>query len=381
MKLVYVSGTRADYGLVRSTLVRLGESSVFELSVLVSGNHMSQDFGFTIREIEADGFSIFSKVDTLPKDDSGESMVMALGSTIVAMANTFSKNRPDLVLLLGDRDEQLAAALVASHLGIPIAHIHGGERSGSIDDTNRHAISRYAHLHLVATKDAQVRLIKMGEPSDQIHVVGAPGIDEMRTYVEPDLVEVRKYIPGFSKGDPYLLLVQHPNTDELGKGASQIQETLAAIRETKLSCIAFLPNSDAGNADMRSEILKAGNEDQFAVVDHCTRSVYLYLLKNCQALVGNSSSGIIEAPYFCKPAINVGTRQKLRFHGRNVIHVSYDRHEIFNAIQKSETPEFKKLIQEERSIYGDGHAAEKILKILSDVDWRSAQFMRKEITY
>ncbi len=381
MKIFYISGTRADYELMREPLLAIRRSRKFDLQIVVTGMHLRRKYGSTMQEIEEDHFPIVARLDTLHSRDDCKAMTVSLGKTIVQMAELFDRKKPDLVFVMGDRDEQLAGAVAASHLNIPVAHIHAGERSGSIDESNRHAISKYASLFFVSTKESRMRLIRMGEESFRIHNVGAPAIDAYRKADLSDLAEVAREIGVELQRKNYIVLLQHAVTQEVMEADKQIRETLGAVRAFNMSCVALIPNSDPGGAKIGKTLQQSAASNDLTLITHLRHQQYGTLLKNAAVLVGNSSSGIIEAPYLELPVVNIGTRQQLRTRGRNVIDVPYERKAILSALRRANTQAFRARMHESRYIYGDGHASIKIVSVLASLRNKEGLFLQKKLTY
>jgi len=366
-KIAVITGTRAEYGILKPILKRINSHSDLDLYLIVVGMHLSDEFGHTIKEIEKDGFNIYAKLDTLNKEDTGGGMARYIGTTIIKLAEVFENFKPDILLLLGDRGEMLAGAISATCMGTLIAHAHGGETSGSIDEGFRHAISKLAHIHLVATNESKEKLISFGEDSSKIFVVGAPGLDGIfKDLLPPQKIE-EKYSIDLSK--PLILLVQHPVVTEMDEASNQIKETLEAIVDLKCQTIVIYPNADAGGRQMIETIEKYKERYPFIkVYKSLPRRDYLSLMNVATVMVGNSSSGIIEAPSFGLPVVNIGTRQKGRFRAGNIIDVSYNKEEIKNAILKAMSDKkFREKVKNIKNPWGDGKASEKIVNILSNI--------------
>ena len=353
-----VTGTRAEWGLWTPVLAEMRRRAGIELSVVVTGMHLDDRFGGTVAEIRASGYPIAAEVACTPQGDSRTDMVVALGETVVAMAPVIERQSPDWVLLLGDRGEQLAAALIALHQGLAVAHIHGGERTlGAVDDAMRDMISRIAHLHLVADPAAASRLQELGEAPWRIHVTGAPGLDDLAELRDRAIAE-----PGQLDGlpdRPFAVVIYHPETVGNVDPVSAIGEIFAAIDERGLSAVAIMPNADAGGRAVREAILAHASELD-AVFPSLPREQYVGLLSRAAVLVGNSSSGLIEAPLLKLPVVNVGERQRGRLRGDNVIDVRAERDAIAAAVERALTPAFRAGLSG-TSPYGSGDASRRIV--------------------
>ena len=360
LRLLVVTGTRADFGLWRPVLREAeARSDRVDVSVVVSAMHLDARFGETVREVRESGVRIAAEVACTPEGDSRREMAEALGIALQGMAGVVASERPDWLLLLGDRGEQAAAALAGLHLGTAIAHLHGGEITrGAVDDTLRDIVSRTAHLHLPATEAAASRLLAMGEEAWRVRVVGAPGLDLLRDEANGNLALLRAHY-GLG-GSDYLLLVQHPETTGDRDGVSDLAATLSAVATSGLPVLAVLPNADAGGRAMAAALEAASAAGSLRVVPSLPRGDFATLLGGAAALVGNSSSGIIEAPLLGVPAVNVGARQEGRTRGDNVLDVQPDAAAIGAALRHVLAPEFRTALSR-TSPYGDGAASPRIL--------------------
>ncbi|KEI06966.1 UDP-N-acetylglucosamine 2-epimerase (hydrolyzing) [Clostridium botulinum C] len=379
-KIAVITGTRADYGIYYSVLKAIENHKDLELHLIVCGMHLSPEFGMTINEIEKDGFKIDDKIDTILSSDSGEAMAKSIGITLMGLTQSLDRIKPDILLILGDRGEMMAGALAAIHMNIPVAHIHGGEVTGTVDESIRHSITKLSHIHFPANEDSRERIIKMGEEKKNVYVVGAPGIDYIKNteYLSREEVLRRFNL----KDDKIFILTQHPVTTEKDMVVYQIEETLSAIAELGIQTIISYPNSDNGGREIIKVIEKYREKYDFLkVFKNLSQVEYLSLLNTADIMIGNSSSGIIEAPSFKLPVINIGTRQQGRLRACNIIDVSYNRKEILSAIDKVlYNEEFKKELKKCENPYGDGHSGERIADILSKVDINH-QLIQKRITY
>ena len=380
-QVVYISGTRADYGLMRSTLREISHTKALSLSILVTGMHLAHEFGYTVNEIRRDGFRIYAKIPSLRKEDTGAGMLRSFSSFLTDLVNVLEhRERPDLMLLLGDRWEMLAGAMAGAYMNILVAHIHGGELTGSVDEPNRHAITRFSHLHLVATKQHANLLLRLGEEPSRIHIIGSPGIDDIvsRTYSPLDTV-THKY--GIDPRSPHILLVQHPVVTEHELAAAQIKSTLRAIERTGYRTTAIYPNADAGGREMIKVMRRFSKRNNLIrLYRNITRSDYLGLMACANMIVGNSSSGIIEAASFRLPAVNIGTRQQGRVHPRNVIDVDYSETQIYAAMRKAMTPSFLARMKGMSNPYGSGGTSVKVARILSRVK-TTPTLLQKRLTF
>ena len=365
-KILYITGTRADYGLMRSVLFEMERNPKIDLEIAVTGMHLMKEFGMTVTDVEKDGFKIHIIKDIF-KEDNKESMVHFIGDFINDLSKMIIKINPDIILLLGDRGEMLAGAIVGAYLNIPTAHLHGGEITSTVDEYARHAITKLVNIHLPATKKSAERILKMGEKPENIFLVGAPGLDNIlnKKLTVPDEI-CRNY--NLNPSEPIILVVQHPVSLESENSSKQIQATMDAILDLKIQTIIIYPNADAGGREIIKSVSKYENYPFIQTFKSIPSEDYLSLMQIANAIVGNSSSGIIEAPSFKLPAVNIGYRQQGREKALNVIDVDYNKEEIKEAILKSiYDEEFIDMIHNSENPYGDGKTSQKVVKILHDI--------------
>lgn len=317
----YVSGSRADFGLMELTLKRINASKNVDLGVIVTGQHLLTNYGATENEIVKSDLSIVARIKVELSGASGAEMALALADQLRGYVEFWSKNRPNLVLVLGDRGEMLAAAIAAVHLGIHVAHLHGGELSGTLDESIRHAISKLSHFHLVSSTDSANRLQRMGEKRERIMTVGAPGLVGIKNQAESD-IDLFSNQYGLATSGPKVLVCFHPVVQEADRSSVQIGTILQAIKELDCCGVILRPNSDAGGIGIDSQLDKFVDKTdagRFAIVDHLSRPLYLQTLAQSDILVGNSSSGIIESASLDVPFLNIGTRQNKRLKNNNIV--------------------------------------------------------------
>jgi GDP/UDP-N,N'-diacetylbacillosamine 2-epimerase (hydrolysing) len=379
-KIGVVTGTRAEYGIFKSVLQEIEARKDLKLSLIVIGMHLSPEFGYTVKEIEEDGFEIEAKIDVLHAEDTKASMAKSIGESVSKIAETLEELKPDVLLVLGDRSEMLAGAVAATYMGIPIGHIHGGEVSGNVDEPVRHAITKLAHLHFPATKEGAERILKMGEEPWRVHVVGAPSLDLIVNKKMPEPKAIAdKYRLDLSK--PILLVLQHPVVAEADEAASQIRKTLEAVKKLKQQTVLIYPNADAGGRRMIEVIKKYEDTGFLKTFKSVPHEDYLGLMRLAKVMIGNSSSGIIEAPSFGLPVVNIGGRQEGRQRAGNVIDVGYDTREIVAAVKKAlQDKDFRKKVSSCENPYGDGKAGKRIVKVLSKVEL-GKKLLEKRMTY
>lgn len=357
-----VTVARSDYGIYLPILHRIQDDPDLHLHLIVAGMHLSPEFGLTVRAIEQDSFEIGDRIEMLLSSDTPEGIAKSTGLGVIGFAQAYSRFRPDILLVLGDRFEMLSAVIAAVPFKIPVAHIHGGESTeGAIDEVIRHAITKMSHLHFVATEAYARRVIQMGEEPWRVVVTGAPSLDNLRRMRLLSREELEQRY-GLDLSAPFLLVTYHPVTLEYEKTEEQVRELLAALKEVDLNLIFTYPNADTSSRTVIRMI--------HDFVSHCPRArimvnlgtqAYFSLMKYATAMVGNSSSGIVEAASFKLPVVNIGNRQQGRVRSKNVIDVSCHRTEIMAAIKTAVSPEFRAGLQDIDNPYGDGHASERIV--------------------
>lgn len=370
-KLIYVSGTRADFGLMCAALQLAAAHPLLEVSVVATGMHLNPQLGHTVDEIYQAGLHVCAQVPIDTNTRTQASMSSAVGACIQGLTQVFERERPDMVLLLGDRGEMLAAAIAAMHLGIVCVHVHGGERSGTVDEPVRHAISKLCHYHLVATQQSRERLLRMGEPAEQIFITGAPGLDGLAQLADIDRSELCRLL-GLSEA-PFVLVLFHPVVQQADDAYLQTKALLLALQQLALSVVWMAPNADAGSLG----ILRA--LDEFDLPSGSQRFVNLprahfcAAMRHCAVLVGNSSAGIIEAASFGTRVLNLGLRQHLREHSDNVVDLpEFDAPSTYKALVHAASQGRSSCA----NVYGDGHSGERIVAHLASVPLDSSVLLK-----
>lgn len=366
-RISVVTGSRADYDLLFPLLKLIKNDVDFDLRLLVTGSHLSPDFGLTYHQIENDGFLIDKKIEILTNSETSVGIAKSVGLGFMGFSEAYSDLKPDLVILLGDRYEIFSAAASAYILNIPIAHIHGGEITfGSLDDGFRHSITKMASIHFVACEEYLKRVVQLGESPSSVFNVGAMGLDNAKNQTLLSRKDLEKFL-NFKFSEKKLLLTFHPENLPEEYIVNHINELLAALDNfNHVSLIFTLPNSDLGSKLISQKIINfVANHSNSRVYSSLGRMGYLSCLANVDGVVGNSSSGILEAPFFNVPTINIGNRQKGRVQPNTVINVSPECAEISAAIEKVLIMGKKPpLLSNSINPYGDGSASQKILAIL-----------------
>lgn len=381
-KICVVIGSRANYSSIKSAMRAVQQHPDLELQVVAAASALLDRYGSVVDLVERDGFTPAARVFMLVEGETPTTMAKSTGVGLMELPTVFGQLEPDIVLTVGDRFETMATTLAAAYMNIPLAHTMGGEVTGTIDESIRHAVTKFAHIHFPACTEARDRIIKLGERPEDVHLVGCPRIDLVaevlerdRNGVGPDLF--REGVGGvFDLDQPFLMLSQHPVTTEYGAGERQITESLMAIHHLGIPTIALWPNADAGSDDIARGMRKFRehyDDSKIHFFKNLPTDVYIALMRRTSCLVGNSSSAIREGAFIGTPAVNVGSRQDMRQRGSNVIDVGYEREAIADAImQQVEHGPY-----DSEPIYGDGHAGERIADVLSTCSWR----LQKRITY
>lgn len=374
-RICYITGTRADFGLMQVTLEAIHADPRLGLSILATGMHLDPTYGSTVDEIRATGLPIAGEVPVTLTPATGATMARGIGVMLNGFVDHLVRDRPDLVLLLGDRGEMLAGALAAIHLNIPVAHVHGGERSGTVDEPIRHAVSKLSHLHLTTTPAARERLIRMGEREDRVFVCGAPGIDRLAETPRLSREQIcADYC--FDAASPLALLAMHPVLQDADNAGDDVALLTERLLEAGVQVVAIMPNSDAGSDSIRAAMATARERPGLVIETHLPRDRFVACMAAADLFAGNSSAGIIEAATFGTPVINVGSRQRLRERNANVIDIDCTPEAIDDAVAKALAGGRFPAV----NIYGDGGAAERIVSILRDTPL-DRELMRKINVY
>jgi len=368
-KIAVFTGTRAEYGLLYWILKELDRASNVELQLLVGGMHLSHEFGYTVEEIEKDGFKILERLEFLVSSDTPVGISKSIGLAIISVAESFSRLKPDLVVLLGDRFESMAIAQAAMIAGIPIAHIHGGELTqASIDDSVRHSITKMALLHFTSTEVYRKRVIQMGEQPKYVFNVGAPGIDNINQLTLMNKSELSESL-NFSLSNDFFLVTYHPVTLVTGGAIEALENLLSALKDyPQHKVIITYPNADTYGRNLIGALVKFAESfpERVLLIQSMGQVRYLSAMKYASVVIGNSSSGIIETPSFKVPTVNVGDRQKGRESSQSVIHCDESYDAIKKAIYKATSEDFSMKIKGFENPYGKGGASKRVVDILID---------------
>ena len=381
-KICIFIGSRANYSSIKSAMAAIKKHAELELQLVVGASALLDRYGAVVSLIEKDGFEPVAKVHMLIEGETPETMAKSTGLGLLELPTVFGHIKPDVVLTVGDRFETMATTLAAAYMNIPVAHTMGGEVSGTIDESIRHAVTKFAHIHFPASKEAKERIIRLGERAQDVYMVGCPRIDLVAEIKAAQEVELDDHLFDLGVGErfdlskPFLLVSQHPVTTEYGTGEKQITETLEAVRDVGLPAIVLWPNADAGSEDISRGIRKWREkrlDQNMHFFKNLPTATYIRLMRRTACLVGNSSSGIRDGAYIGTPVVNIGSRQDMRERGSNVVDAVNERAAIRDAISR----QLKHGFYASEPIYGDGRAGTRIADILATCEVQ----IQKRITY
>lgn len=380
--ILAVTGIRSEYYLQRPVFQSIADHPDLNIDLIVTGAHLSPGGTESLNEINSDGFNIIDRVESLLYSDSASSRIKSASIQLQQLTHIVDHRRPDWILVTGDREEAFNLSLCGAYMNTPVAHYSAGDRVvGNVDDMVRHAISRLAHLLLTTSEDSKCRLLKTGEQEFRVHNVGHSGIDRFRTTACLDKIALAHSLGVERIHDTYLVVSQHPISSQIDKSGAQIRETLLAVQTTGIQAFVIHPNSDPGS----HEIIRIFEEFKETPNIHFFNTIpdipFVNLLRNASMLVGNSSLGILEAPYLKLPVVNVGARQKGRYHSGNVVFVRHDRDEIQGQINKFVNDENAiKIAKDCYNPFGTGDTGFRIAQLLATTDVDES-FMNKDLTY
>lgn len=379
--ITVVTGTRAEYGLLKNIMKAIDEDKDLKLQLLVTGMHLSPKYGMTKNDILEDGFTINEECPILLDYNGKDKNAREISIAISEFIGAFNRLKPDIVLVLGDRYEAFAAATTAMAMNIPIAHIAGGEiTEGAMDEQIRHSITKMAHIHFPGVEVYAENIRNMGEENWRVFNVGDSGIENIKltNMMTPD--ELKESL-GFEVTQDTILATYHPVTLEVDDVENQINNVIDALNKINKPMIITYPNSDNGGDKIISALDKFAERNPNVHLFKSLGSLrYLSVMKYCGVIVGNSSSALIEAPYLKKPVVNIGNRQQGRLMAENIIQTNYTSDDIYNGIKKAFSPEFNEFIKNVESLYGEGSTSEEIIKVLKSVEL-GEKLLKKKLSW
>jgi GDP/UDP-N,N'-diacetylbacillosamine 2-epimerase (hydrolysing) len=388
-KIIGITGCRSEYDIISSVMNELRKDDYFDVSLIVSGAHLSTNFGYTVKEIEMDGFKIDERIHSLIDNDQEIGKVKGAGILMQGLAEALHRLKPDFVMVVGDREEAVVSGIVCTYLGIPLIHLCGGDRTapkaGDVDEAVRHATSKLASLHFVMNEDHKERLIRMGEEPWRVHNTGNPALDRFKEIENMDKKKILKYFQFNHEEDmekPLILVIQHVISGEVTDGAKQIGNTLEAVTGLECNCIINYPNSDMGSREIISVIENYRKLSNVRISRNIPRKEFVNLLRNIDFLIGNSSMALLEGSFLKVPAINVGERNRDRINGGNAVFVE----PVIDNIRETATnilfdKDFSNRLKSGSSPYGDGKSARFITRSIKALNKTRRELIAKDITY
>lgn len=378
-----VTGIRSEYDIMSSVFRAIDEHPSLNLQLAVTGAHLSDAFGYTIDEIRTDGFVVADEIESLLNGDRASFRVKGLAIQLQGLVQTVARINPDVLLVLGDREEAMTTALVGAYMNIPVAHIAGGDRViGNVDDQIRHAVTKLAHLHFVTNSESKERILRMGEQPFRIFDVGNPGLDRLLEVPVIEAMELSRRL-GFSivDGEPLVMLIQHVISTEIEQAYEQMKVSLEAVKDLGIKTVLSYPNSDAGGQQMIRAIREYESLPFIYTAKNIPRLEFVNLMRRASCLLGNSSAGILEAPMLKLPVINVGNRQRGRLHAENVQFVAHDKNCIIKCLRRAIFDlGYRESVARCSNPYGDGQSSARIADILATITLDD-KLLVKDITY
>ena len=381
-RVLAITGIRSEYFLQRPIFQAIMDHPQLDLELVVTGAHLSPLHGYTVKQIEADGFPISDRIESLINSDRDAARLRGAANQLQVLTHIVDAKRPDWLLAPADREEAMTMALCGAYLGIPIAHYGAGDHVvGNVDDMVRHAVSRLAHLLLTTHEEARARLIRAGEEEWRVHDVGHSGLDRIRTTPQLSREELARDLGVTKLDDRYLVIIQHPLSSEMSDAGAQMRETLMAAAELEMQTFVSYPNSDPGSGQIIAAIREFESNSLFKAFKNIPDVQFVNLLRGATALLGNSSLGLLEAPFLHLAAINVGARQKARHHSGNIFFVNCDRNAIARQVRAIiDDPEVRKRVENCANPFGDGHTGQRVADLLAQTPI-DAKLLNKDLNY
>jgi GDP/UDP-N,N'-diacetylbacillosamine 2-epimerase (hydrolysing) len=382
-RVLGITGIRSEYDIMSSVFRAIAAHPDLDLQLVVTGAHLSSAFGHTIDDIYADGFVVAEEIESLLSGDRDWCRVKGLAIQLQGLVQTVARLKPDILLVLGDREEAMTTALAGTYMNIPVAHISGGDRViGNVDDQIRHAVTKLAHLHFVTNSESKERILRLGEQSFRVFDVGNPGLDRLLEVPVIDAAELSRRL-GFAIADrePVILLIQHALSTEIDQAYDQMRISLEAVRQLGLKTVLSYPNSDAGGQQIIGAIREYESLPFLYVAKNIPRLEFVNLMRRASCMLGNSSAGLLEAPLLKLPVVNVGNRQRGRLHAENVQFVPHDKDQIVDAVNRAAFDlEYRASVAACSNPYGDGCSSARIADLLAEIPFDD-KLLIKDITY
>lgn len=371
-KLVAFTGIRSEYDLLSNFYKKVLSIDDFELKLIVGGAHLSKQMGYTVQEIINDGIPILAKVESLLNSDSFSSRAKTMSILMQSSIDLIANYNPDLIIVVGDREEVLVGATIGAYLKIPVAHFFGGDHTsgGHVDNPIRHATSKIANIHFVSNPISEQRLLSIGEEKNSIFNIGSPSLDKFKYTAYLDIDEIFERLNISNEITEYALLIFHPEAGGEEKSGIYLNYILEVLKEKNIFTFVGHPNSDTGHSEITKIIEMYKSDSNFYIYNNLSRDLFVNVFRNCSFLIGNSSMGIYEAPFLKKPVINIGKRQMGRFSAENVQFIEANKESINQAILKLNDEKYLEKVNKVESIYGDGNSSERAINILKELDFQ-----------
>ncbi len=374
-KIIAFTGIRSDYDLMSNLYKKMYAEEEFDLKLIVCGSHLSERQGYTVGEIEKDGVPILARIENLIDSNKLTGRLKSLSILMQNSIHTIVDYNPDLIIVAGDREEVIVGSIIGTYLNIPIAHFFAGDhdRSGHVDNSIRHATTKLSSFHFVSNPISGERLLKMGEESRRVFNIGSPSLDKFNT---TPLISKEELLEKFnlSKIYSYAVLIFHPNFGEEDQTEAYFRKILEVLKDRKIFTFVSYPNVDSGFMSIIKVIEEYKNDSNFYFYKNLPREEFINLFRHMEFLIGNSSSGLYEAPLLKKPVINVGKRQLGRYSADNVVFVGNEKHQINKALEEISTTDFMKGLENTISIYGDGYSTDKAIEVLKNINYKDFVF-------
>jgi GDP/UDP-N,N'-diacetylbacillosamine 2-epimerase (hydrolysing) len=371
IKIVAFTGIRSDYSLMSDVYKEINKNPFFEIGLIVSGAHLSQTYGYTVSEIEKDGLNIVEKIESLIDSNSRASRLKSMSILLQNCISSVERFNPDLIIYAGDREDVMVGSLVGAYLGIPSIHFFGGDHAedGHLDNPVRHATSKLASLHFVIHEEHKKRLLSLGEPENRIRVVGNPALDKFLN-TKPMLLEDVTKVMNRPSWKNYALTIYHPMPGQETRAGEDFEEILLSLKQKGIKSFVSFPNVDAGNKSIIQKIEKFQDDRDFCFYKNLNRDLFINVMRNASFMIGNSSAGLLEAPFIPLGAINVGLRQSGRKSDGNVVFVENGINNISKAIDIVQSGEFQEGLKHVTSSFGDGTTVSKVINIMKEINFK-----------
>ncbi|MDP3722488.1 MAG: UDP-N-acetylglucosamine 2-epimerase [Candidatus Omnitrophota bacterium] len=382
-KILFLTGIRSEYDIMYPVIRALHESKEFEVGVIVAGAHLSKTFGLSVEQIREDDVLVVDRIESLLDSNSLGGRIKGAAMLLSGLIQTLTREHPDVLMVFGDREEAIMGALAGAYMNIIVAHVGGGDPlMRNVDDCVRQAVTKLAHLHFTFSQEAYERVLKLGEEPWRVFETGNPALDRLRETPWMEREELSRQLGVPVDHSPLVVVIQHVVSTEAHDAARQMEITMRAVCALGYRALMVYPNSDAGARDLICVLSQYEQAPGVTIARHIPRREFVNLLRHASVLVGNSSAGIMEAPYLKLPVVNIGNRQRGRLHAENLLFVDHDVEQIKTAIVQAVSDQtFRERVERCESPYGDGQSAQRILEILRTIDFNDPKWLIKQMTF